>query len=122
VNPAILSATGARDILMTAWVVGAPLLVVAALLWRKYRDETRTAFWYSLPSVAFVILFWPIQGLHEEMDLLVAAFPALYALCWVCAQDARRTKIAAAVLVSAHLAFWRIVLDGSFLSMRVPGG
>ena len=120
VNPAILSAAGGRDLLMTAWVVGVPLLLVAASLWRRYPDQARSAFWYSLPSVLFVVFFWPVQGLTEEMDLVFAAFPALYALCWVCAHDSMRTNIAAAVLVSAHLAFWRIVLDGAFVSMRVP--
>jgi hypothetical protein len=116
VNVAILSLTGARDLLFTGWVVGAPLLVVAASLWRQYRDEVRVALAYAVPSTIFVICFWPIQGLGVEMDLIVAAFPALYALAWVCAHDPRRTTIAATLLVSGHLAFWRIVLDGRFVN------
>jgi hypothetical protein len=116
VNVAILSVTGGRDLLFTGWVVGAPLLAVAASLWRQYRDEVRLALCYAIPSMIFVVLFWPIQGLGVEMDLLVAAFPALYALAWVCAHDSRRTAIAAALLVSAHLAFWRIVLDERFVN------
>ena len=116
VNVAILSVTGARDLLFTAWVVGAPLLGVAASLWRTHRDELRLALAYAVPSIAFSIAFWPIQGLGVEMDLIVAAFPAFYALAWVCAHDPRRTTIAAALLVSAHLAFWRIVLDGRFMN------
>jgi hypothetical protein len=47
---------------------------------------------------------------------VIAAFPALYALGWVCAHDPQRTSIAAALLVSAHVAFWRIVLDGRFVN------
>ncbi|MBM3817731.1 MAG: hypothetical protein FJW14_01760 [Acidimicrobiia bacterium] len=114
VNAAIFSAIGARDLAMTAWVVGAPLLLVAVSLWREHADEVRMALAYTLASAVFVICFWPIQGLNEEMDLLVAAFPALYALAWVWAHDARRTNIAAALLASGHYAFWRVTLDPQF--------
>ena len=116
VNVAILSATGMRDLLFTAWVVGAPLLVLAAWLRRKHGDDVRVALCYALPSVAFSIMFWPIQGLGAEMDLVVAAFPAFYALAWLCALDPRSTLVAAALLASAHIAFWRVLLDGRFLN------
>jgi hypothetical protein len=116
VNAAIFSATGARDLSMTMWVVGAPLLVVAASLWRRYGNEVRTAMGYALSSVIFTILLWPVQGLGEEMDLVFTRFPAIYALAWVCAHDSKRTNVAAALLISAHLAFWRIVLDSRFIN------
>jgi hypothetical protein len=116
VNAAILSATGMRDLLFTAWVVGAPLLVLVARLRQEHRDEVRLALCYAVPSVAFAIAFWPIQGLGAEMDLVVAAFPAFYALAWLCALDRRATSAAAALLASAHIAFWRILLDGRFLN------
>jgi hypothetical protein len=116
VNVAILSATGARDLLFTGWVVGLPLIFIAASLWRRYPDEVRAALVYAVPSVIFLVVFWPIQGLGVEMDLIVAAFPALYAAAWVCAHEPRHTWIAGAVLVSAHLAFWRIVLDPRFVN------
>ena len=38
---AILSATGARDLAMSAWIVGAPVLAVAASLWRRHPGEAR---------------------------------------------------------------------------------
>ena len=119
VNAAIFSATGGRDLFMTAWVVGAPLLVVAGSLWRRYRDEVRTALGYALPSVIFVTLVWHTQGLREDMDVIFGIFPAIYALAWVCAHDPQRTGIAAALLISAHVAFWRIVLDERFASLMV---
>jgi hypothetical protein len=118
-NAAILTARGARDIFFTAWVVGMPLLVVAASLWRRYPQEVRVALVYAVPATIFTIVFWPIQGLGVEMDLLFAAFPAVYALAWVCAHDSRRTVIAAALLVSGHLAFWRIVLDSAFVNSPI---
>ena len=104
---------------MTAWVVGAPLLVAALSLRRQYAHEVRTALLYLPPSILFLILRWPFMGLYAGMDLVVAGFPALYALTWVCAQDERRTVIAAALLASAHIAFWRIVLDQQFQSVQI---
>jgi hypothetical protein len=118
-NVAIFSATGGRDLAMTAWIVGAPLLVVAASLWRQHGDEVRTALGYALPSVILTILVWHTQGLREDMDVVVAIFPAFYALAWVCARDLTRTNVAAALLVSAHLAFWRALLDAQFAVIAV---
>ena len=114
VNAAIFSATGARDLLMTGWVVGAPLLVVAASLWRRHGNEVRMALGYAVPSVILTILIWPTQGIGEGMHLVFARFAAVYALAWVCAHDPTRTKIAAALLISAHYAFWYICLDPRF--------
>jgi hypothetical protein len=116
VNAAIFSAVGARDLLVTFWVIGAPLVAVAASLWRAQREEVILALCYAVPSLLFAILFWPIQGLEVEVDLVVAAFPALYALAWVCAHDRRRTLLAALLLASAHVAFWWIVLDDRFMN------
>jgi hypothetical protein len=116
VNAALVSAVGARDLFFTAWVVGAPLLAVAATLWRQHRDDVKMALAYALPSTVLTIVFWPIQGLGVEMDLLVAAFPAFYAVAWVCAHDARRTTIAATLLALAHLFFWRILMDDRFVT------
>ena len=50
---------------------------------------------------------------------IAAAFPALFALAWVCAHDARKTAIAAVLLAFAQLAFWRIVLDHAFVNSRI---
>ncbi len=119
INVAIFSMEGARDLLFTLWVTGAPLIVVAASAWRDHREQLRTALLYAVPSVIFTVMFWPIQGLGVEMDLVFAAFPALYALAWVCAQDRRRTLIAAALLATAHVAFWRIVLSSDFVNSRI---
>ena len=118
-NVAILTAAGGRDLFFTAWVVGVPLIAVAASLRGQYRDEVRAALLYSVPAALFLVMFWPIQGLGVEMDLVFAAFPAIYALAWVCAHDPRRTVIAAAILASAHLGFWRIVIGIDFVNPRL---
>lgn len=118
-NVPIFSLIGARDLLFTVWVVGAPLLIVAASLWRRHGDEVRTALAYAVPSVIFTTLIWPAQGLGEDMDLVFAWFPAIYAMSWVCAHEPKRTLIAAALLVSGHLAFWRILLDSRFINPAI---
>jgi hypothetical protein len=118
-NVAILSARGGRDLFFTAWAAGAFLIAVAASIWRRWPEESRIVLLYALPSIGFIIVFWPIQGLALEMDLVFAAFPAVYALAWVCAHEARRTAVAAAVLASGHIAFWRIVLDSAFVNSRL---
>lgn len=120
INPAIFSAAGGRILLMTAWVVGAPLLVIAASLWRQCRNEVLTAFGYALPSLIFAVLLWHTQGLNEDMDVVFGIFPGFYALAWICARDPASAKVAAALLVSAHLALWRIVLDTQFASIHIP--
>jgi hypothetical protein len=119
VNVAIFSRKGARDLLFTAWVAGIPLLAVALSLWRRYPGEVRSALLYAVPSTVFLVVFWPVQGLGVEMDLVMAAFPALYALAWICAHDTRRATIAAVVLASAHFAFWRIVVGDDFVNPRI---
>ena len=119
VNAAVLSGRGIRDVLATILVVGMPLLIVAALLWRRFSVEARCALAYALPSTIFALLFWPIQGLAVEMDLVFAAFPAVYALAWVCAHDRRAAMTAAAILGCGHLIFWRIVFDSAFVNARI---
>lgn len=115
VAAALFSRTTARDLLMTAWVTGAPLLIVATTLWSRQAREVRAMVLYALPSVLFITFRWPYDGVGGGMDLMVAGFPALYALTWVCAQDSRRTLWAAALLMSGHYAFWRVVLDTAFV-------
>lgn len=116
VNPAIVSTTGLRDILLTLWVTGGLLVIPAVALARQHGDAVGLALTCSIPSVLFTIFFWPVQGLGVEMDLLVAAFPAAYALAWVCAQNGRRTLQAAFLLLSGHIIFWRILFDDRFFN------
>jgi hypothetical protein len=119
VNVAAFSTAGARDLAFTAWVAGVPLVALAACLWRRYPDEVRAAALYTVPSIVFLTVFWPVQGLAIEMDLVLAAFPALYALTWVCAHDTRTSMVAAVVLASAHIAFWRVVMGDDFVNLRL---
>ena len=57
----------------------------------------------------------PPQGLGVDTGHVIATFPALYACAWICARERRHTTIAAGLL-SAHLGFWRMVLDTRFVN------
>lgn len=113
-NVAIFSATGARDLFFTAFVVGAPLLVLGASLRHTDRDAVRTAMAYGLVSLVFTICSWPVLGIGQDVDIVLAGFPAVYAGAWLCAHDSKRTYIAAALLICGHYAFWRICVDSRF--------
>jgi hypothetical protein len=119
VNAAVFSGRGARDVLVTALLVGMPLIAVVASLLRRFAVEARVALLYAVPSTVFAIMLWPIQGLAVEMDLVFATFPALYALAWVCAHDRRGTAIAAVILACGHVVLWRIALDSAFVNPRI---
>jgi hypothetical protein len=119
VNAAIFTPAGIRDVLMSAWMVGVPLLVLGVCSWRRYRDQVLVMIGYAMPSLLFLVFFWPVQGLGVDTGHVFAAFPAFYAAAWLCAREPRYTAIAAAVLISAHLAFWRVVLDTRFVNDRL---
>lgn len=119
VAPALFSATGMRDLWMELWVSGALLLPVVLTLRRRCPHEWRVALWYVPASLLFLIFRAPFEGIGLGVDLVVAGFPALYALAWVCAHDWRRTVIAALILISSHLAFWRIVLDQRYQNVVI---
>jgi hypothetical protein len=118
-NVALFSRAGVRDLLMSGWVVGVPLLAVAASLWKRYRDQVIITLCYAIPSVLFWIFFWPPQGLGVDTGHVFAAFPAFYAAAWLCSREHRPTMIAAAVLMSGQLAFWRMVLDTRFVNFTL---
>jgi hypothetical protein len=71
---------------------------------------------YAIPSVLFWIFFWPPQGLGVDTGHVFGAFPAFYAGAWLCARERRHAAVAAALLISGHLAFWRVVLDTRFVN------
>jgi hypothetical protein len=118
-NVALFSQAGMRDLVMSAWVVGAPVLIVAVSLWKRYRDQAITMVCYAIPSVVFLGLFWPPQGLGVDTGHVMGAFSAFYAAAWLCAREPRQTTIAAVLLISGHIAFWRIVLDTRFVNWRL---
>ena len=119
INSALFSLESAREIVVGTWMAGWPLLALAvgALLTRRRQAVMALAF--SLPALAFSIMFWPIQGLAVESDLVFAAFPAMFALAWLAAQSTSTTVWACALLVTSHVVFWRTLLGDVFVSSRI---
>lgn len=111
------SMTTLRDVLMSAGIVGVPLAVVATRLRHAQGPLVRAAWCYAIPSFVFLAMRWPYDGVGGGVDLVVAGFPALYAFAWVCAQDVKATRWAAALLAAAHYLFWRAVLDKNFVPL-----
>jgi hypothetical protein len=119
VNWAVLSLRGGIEILTACLMVGVPLAIAAAAAVRVDGDVARAALAFSVPSIVFLCVFWPIQGLAVEADLLVAAFPAVYALSWLAAQSARATVLGLLLLSSSHIVFWRVLFSDAFVASRL---
>ena len=115
----VMSAMGARDILVTAVIVGVPTLFVVGLMRRRYPTEAMMALAFTLPSLLFFIFIWPVQGIAVEMDLVLAAFPTIFPLLWVCARSEKATIAAACLLAAGHGVFWFVVLGETFINPRI---
>lgn len=118
VSWAVLSIPGAVEILAACWMVGVPL-ALAAIAAGRQTNESRSTFAYAAPSLLFLVALWPIQGLAVEADLLVAAFPAVYALAWLAAQSPRATVLGLLLLASSHVVFWRVLFSDAFVASRL---
>jgi hypothetical protein len=119
INYAIASARGAIDVLLSAWITGLPLVVGALAALRRRPDVAVPVLLYALPSALFLCLFWPVQGLAVEADLLFAACPGFFALAWMASRTARATIWSLLFLASAHVIFWRVMLSDLFVNSRV---
>jgi hypothetical protein len=117
VNWAVTSLRGGSELLLTCWIVGVALLLPACAAARGH--DRRTALAFALPSLVFVCALWPIQGLAVEADLVLGAFPAVFALAWAASQSLRGTAWSLLLLVSSHVVFWRVMLGETFVSARV---
>jgi hypothetical protein len=116
----LFSAIAARDLLLSGFVAGVPVLLVVLVIARtSWSPEVRSALAFSVPSLAFFLVFWPVQGIAIEMDMIVAAFPAIYPLLWVASRFAPASVASASLLATGHWIFWRVVLDTRFINDMV---
>jgi hypothetical protein len=106
----------ARDVFFSGVIAGLPLVLVAMFVRTQSAREVRLALAFSLPCAIAFFLFWPVQGIAIEMDMIVALFPAVFALLWVASTSARASITSAALLVLGHAAFWWVVLDDRFIN------
>ena len=112
----LFSIITARDLFFSGLVAGLPLLVVAMMLRRQSPREARLALAFSLPCAIAFLLFWPPQGIAIEMDMIVALFPAVFALLWVSSTSVGASIASAALLALGHAAFWWVVLHDQFVN------
>lgn len=112
----LLSTIAARDLLLSGLIAGVPLILVVLLVRRRWPREARLALAFTFPCLIAFVLFWPVQGIAIEMDMIVAAFPAVFALLWVCSQSVRASIASAALLALGHATFWWVVFDDRFVN------
>jgi hypothetical protein len=112
----LFSITTARDVLFSGVIAGVPLLLVMLMVRRDAAREARLALAFSVPCAIAFLLFWPPQGIAIEMDMIVALFPAVFALLWVSSTTVRASIASAALLVLGHAAFWWVVLHDQFVN------
>jgi hypothetical protein len=112
----LLSLITARDIFLSGVIAGLPLVLVALFVRQRSPREARLALAFSIACAIAFLLFWPVQGIAIEMDMIVALFPAVFALLWVAATSLRASIASAALLVLGHAVFWWVVLDDRFIN------
>jgi len=112
----LLSMVTTRDIFFSGLIAGLPLTLVVLFNWTRWRREARLALAFTVPCVIAFVLFWPVQGIAIEMDMIVALFPAVFALLWVCSQSLRASIVSAVLLSIGHATFWWVVFDDRFIN------
>src|SRR5262249_44633535 len=83
---------------------------------KAWPREARLALAFAIPCLIAFVLFWPVQGIAIEMDMIVALFPAVFALLWVCSQSLRASIVSAVLLAIGHASFWWVVSDDGFIN------
>ena len=112
----LLAGTTARDLLLSSLIAGLPLALVVLLNRAQWPREARLALAFTVPCVIALVLFWPVQGVAIELDMIVAIFPAVFALLWVCSLSVRASLAGAGLLAFGHAAFWWVVFDPRFVN------
>ena len=112
----LFSIITARDVFFSGLIAGLPLIVVTLIVRRQSAREARPALAFSVPCAIAFLLFWPPQGIAIEMDMIVALFPAVFALLWVWSTSFRASLASAAILVLGHATFWWVILDDRFVN------
>lgn len=117
--PPLLSANAARDLSVGGLISGVALVLVVLRISTQWPGESRLALAFTIPCLIFYMFLWPVQGIGIEMDMVVASFPAVYPLLWVCSQSGRASLAGAALLAVGHWTFWRVVLDERFVNQMI---
>jgi len=112
----LFSIITARDVFFSGLIAGLPLVLVTLLVRKQSPREARLALAFSIPCAIAFLLFWPPQGIAIEMDMIVALFPAVFALLWVSSTSVGASVASAVLLAIGHAAFWWVVLHDQFVN------
>jgi hypothetical protein len=115
----LFSIITARDVFFSGLIAGLPLVLVTLFVRRQSVREARLALAFSIPCAIAFLLFWPPQGIAIEMDMIVALFPAAFALLWVSSTSVRASIASAVLLAIGHAAFWWVVLHDQFVNLML---
>jgi hypothetical protein len=110
----LFSAAGLTEIGLISMIAGVPLLLLAWI--KSPRSALIASAAYALPGLLFLAWWWP-PGAPLNLDLLMAAFPGLFAACWLLASSHERAVRALVLMVALHTLFWTNL--GSTLLHRV---
>jgi hypothetical protein len=110
----VFSAAGLTEIGLISMIAGVPLLLLAWI--KSPRSALVVSAAYALPGLMFLVSWWP-PGAPLNLDLLMAAFPGLFAACWLLASSHERAVAALGLMVALHTLFWTNL--GSTLMHRV---
>ena len=110
----VFSASGLAEIGLISLVAGVPLLVLAWIT--SPRSKLADSAAYALPGLMFLVFWWP-PGAPVNLDLLMAAFPGLFAACWLLASSHERAVRALTLMALLHVLFWTNI--GSTLLHRI---
>jgi len=95
---------------------GAPILALAMLSTR--RASIVPAILYGLPGLLYLIRWWPVSA-PFNFDLLLSAFPGVFAACWAVAPSRRRSIAALVILAGVHALLWTTVGNAMFARVWV---
>ena len=110
----LFSVSGLAEIGLISLVAGVPLLPLAWI--KSPRSTVAVSAAYALPGLLFLAFWWP-PGAPVNLDLLMAAFPGLFAACWLLASSHERAVSALVAMGLLHVLFWTNI--GSTLLHRI---
>jgi len=110
----LFSVAGLTEVGLISMIAGVPLLILAWI--KSPRAALIVSAAYALPGLLFLAAWWP-PGAPMNLDLLMAAFPGLFAACWLLASSHERAVAALVLMVALHTLFWTNL--GSTLLHRV---
>ena len=117
-NP-LLSVSGFGEFGLFSAVAGVPLLAWACL--SASRRAVVQAALFGLPSLIFLVRWWPVSAPYN-LDLLLSIYPGVFAACWVTASSRRRAIGGLVVLAVLHLLLWTMLGNGTFSRVWVTDG